>query len=194
MEGWSRDAKMVKTVEESDKLRRTYLRWHWRVINFLPPVLILISFLLFPLALRDFRTTTSSSLGVGLGMSFALVASGFLPLILLPWAAARSRLSLLGNRLSLVADLFGVVNIGLHIAYGLKLSNLLVTALVLAIGQAVCFVAAGILLVIHNRRPKTVFTISRNNDPLQQLQFKDRKMEQAAGPSLVDPILYQTRR
>lgn len=42
MEGCYRDAKMVKTVEESDKLRREFLLWLWRVINFWPPVLILI--------------------------------------------------------------------------------------------------------------------------------------------------------
>jgi hypothetical protein len=40
----------------------------------------------------------SIKLTIGLGISFALVANGFLGLVFLQWAAARSRMSLLGDR------------------------------------------------------------------------------------------------
>jgi hypothetical protein len=84
------------------------------------------------------------------------------------------------------------VNIALHIAYGLKESSLLVTALVLAVGQAVCFVAAGILLVAQKRRPKTLFTIPTRDDPLQgpfnRLQIEDRCPDKDTMPSNIDQI------
>lgn len=78
----------------------------------------------------------------------------------------------------------------LHIAYGLKKSTLLITALVLAVGQAVCFVAAGILLVAQNRRPKTLFTIPRRADPVQA-QFNALRVgdsSQSTRPSNLDGI------
>ncbi|KAJ5117773.1 hypothetical protein N7448_011405 [Penicillium atrosanguineum] len=92
--------KMVKKIEERDKVRQACGKWYWMALNFLPPTMVMAGFILFPpvLQLQQIETHHSQKIDAGLGVAFALVASGFVPIFLLPFSALRPRISTLGNK------------------------------------------------------------------------------------------------
>ena len=152
------------------------------------------AFILFPPVLQQLETHHSQKVDAGLGVAFALVASGFVPIFLLPflgtqaanlssreqvWFAVRiARTGLTCNfRLCLAAGLLGTLDIVIHLAYGLKTSNILVTALVLAVSQLVCFTAVLWLRSSVCRQGMSLCTRLRHGDPtlrrLEELKMKD---------------------
>ena len=54
---------------------------------------------------------------------------------------SRKNLTDLIVRLCLTASLFGTLNLLIPLAYGLKMNNIFVTALILAVSQIICFTA-----------------------------------------------------
>lgn len=135
----------------------------------------------------------------GVGVAFALAACGFLPLFLLPFTALRARLSALGNRsdprfkligsdsltlairLCLTASLFGLLNIVIHLAYGMIRSVMLLTALALAVSQIICYGAVVWLRSCQKARPMPKFCIltprvrhDRPGQHLSRLVLSDR--------------------
>lgn len=115
------------------------------------------------------------------GAAFALAACGFLPLFLLPSGALRVKLSLLGNkyvphsvrvdfvlltvcRLCLTASVFGLMNMVIHLAYGMIRSVMLLTALALAVSQVVCYVAVIWVRVGRKGRPMPMGSVLTPRD------------------------------
>ncbi|OQD79269.1 hypothetical protein PENANT_c056G07011 [Penicillium antarcticum] len=133
--------KMVKSIEQGHRMRAACGRWFWNTVNFLPPGMILTSFLLFPPVLQGPSSHDLSKKNASIGAAFALAACGFLPLSLLPFTGLRSRMSLLGNKLCLTAGLLGALNVAIHLAYDLTTSKMVVAALALAVSQIVCYTA-----------------------------------------------------